>query len=50
MEKYSKIEEWALSAIGNQPDLINCISVKAVKKVWVSNIARYFVSAEHKYL
>ncbi len=49
MEKYSRIEEWALSAIGNQPDLTNGISAEAVKEVWVSNIARYFVSAKRKY-
>ena len=49
MEKYSRIEEWALSAIGNQPDLTNGISFKAVKDIWVSSIARHFVSTEHKY-
>jgi len=49
MEKYSIIEEWALSTIGNQPDMEDGISMKTVIRTCASSIGWYLVKAERIY-
>lgn len=49
MERYSKIEEWALSTIAFRPDKENLFSLRTLKQAYASGFGWYLVSADRIY-